>query len=150
MVEASRRAARDGIANAIFVVSSAEALPGELHGLADELVIQFPWGSLLRATTGDAPEQTARLACLVAPGGQVRMLIASSPRDVAYAAHLDPERVAAAWRVHGLQVVECRPATLGDASAAHSSWGKRLLRNPGPGRLAWQLALVRQEAGPWG
>jgi hypothetical protein len=34
--------------------------------------------------------------------------------------------------------------------AAHSSWGKRLLRNPAPGRSAWRLHLARPAAGPDG
>jgi hypothetical protein len=148
MAETSRRASRGGIANALFVVSAAEALPGELRGLADELVIHFPWGSLLRAASGAAPEQTERLAALVAPGGRVWMLIASSPRDAADgAADLDPKRVAAAWTEHGLQLTSLHPATLEDAIAARSSWGKRLLRNPGPGRSAWEIRLVRPRTG---
>ena len=43
---------RDGrgavLPNALFVVAAAERVPAELHGLADELTILFPWGSLLR------------------------------------------------------------------------------------------------------
>jgi hypothetical protein len=140
MTEASRR----GIANALFVVSAAEALPAELRGLANELVITFPWGTLLRAATGASPDDTGRLAGLVTPGGQVRMLIASSPRDAADgAAALDSRRVVAAWEEHGLRQTLLRPATITDAVAAHSSWGKRLLRNPDPARTAWLIGLER-------
>ncbi len=52
MAEASRRAARPaargGVANALFVVAAAERPPIELLGIADEVTINFPWGSLLR------------------------------------------------------------------------------------------------------
>jgi 16S rRNA (adenine(1408)-N(1))-methyltransferase len=34
--------------NAIFVIANALALPPELHGVAAQITINFPWGSLLR------------------------------------------------------------------------------------------------------
>ncbi len=42
--------------------------------------------------------------------------------------------------------MEIRTATLDDAIAAHSSWGKRLLRHPVPGRTAWRIRLERPAA----
>jgi 16S rRNA (adenine(1408)-N(1))-methyltransferase len=147
MVESSRRAARGHVANAVFVVSAAEALPGELAGIANELVVNFPFGSLLRAASGAAPQQTGRLARLLAVGGTLRLLLAASPRDAAGGAEeLDPDRLVAAWATNGLQLVELRPATIADAIAAHSSWGKRLLRNRAPDRSAWQVRLARLAA----
>jgi tRNA G46 methylase TrmB len=41
----SRRAPQ----NTLFVIANAQALPPELHGLAAQVTINFPWGSLLRA-----------------------------------------------------------------------------------------------------
>ena len=52
MAKSSRRAARPvshgGVPNALFVVAAAERPPTELLSIADELTINFPWGSLLR------------------------------------------------------------------------------------------------------
>lgn len=43
-------------ANLRFIVADASTLPDEVPALADEITINFPWGSLLRALlTGDAP-----------------------------------------------------------------------------------------------
>jgi 16S rRNA (adenine(1408)-N(1))-methyltransferase len=40
--------------NALYVIANAQALPHELAGLADEITINFPWGSLLGSLlTGD-------------------------------------------------------------------------------------------------
>ncbi len=33
--------------NLLFIIAEAQALPSELNGLASQLVINFPWGSLL-------------------------------------------------------------------------------------------------------
>ncbi len=144
MREASRRAS----SNALFLVCAAEAIPAELDGVADLLTIHFPWGSLLSGVTGAAPEFTVRLAGLVAPSGAVRLLVASAERDGGRGQpDLDPERVARAWESHGLRVTGLRSANVADAVAAHSSWGKRLLRNPGPGRSAWHIRLERAAVG---
>jgi 16S rRNA (adenine(1408)-N(1))-methyltransferase len=44
-----RRPVKGGLANALFVHASAEELPAELDGVAGEVYVHFPWGSLLRA-----------------------------------------------------------------------------------------------------
>jgi len=49
-----RKPAKGGAPNVLFVQASIEELPSELDGVADELHVHFPWGSLLRAVaTGD-------------------------------------------------------------------------------------------------
>jgi 16S rRNA (adenine(1408)-N(1))-methyltransferase len=145
MVDASRRAARPagrgGVANARFVVSSLEALPVELHGVADLVTVHFPWASLRAAAAGHEPMLTARLARLVRPDGRLDMLLADADRDRAQP--VDSEAVVAAYAGLGMSLVEARPASVADAIAAHSSWGKRLLRNGRPGRSAWIIRLER-------
>lgn len=145
MVDASRRAARPagrgGLANARFVVASLEALPAELGAVADLLTVHFPWGSLRAAAAGHDPAATDRLARLLAPAGQLELILADGERDGADP--IDPDTTVAAYESLGLHAVEVRPATLDDAVAAHSSWGKRLLRNPAPGRRAWRIRLAR-------
>jgi 16S rRNA (adenine(1408)-N(1))-methyltransferase len=138
---AARSTARGGLPNARFVVSSIGALPGSFDGFADLVTIHFPWGSLRDAAAGHDPALTARLASLVRPGGHLRLILSSSPGDGG--ADISPNRVAAAYAAHGLLLRAVRPATIDDAVAAHSSWGKRLLRRPAPGRLAWAFDLDR-------
>jgi 16S rRNA (adenine(1408)-N(1))-methyltransferase len=53
-MRATRKPAKGGLPNALFVQASVEDLPSELAGIADEIHVHFPWGSLLRAVaTGD-------------------------------------------------------------------------------------------------
>ncbi len=50
-----RNPAKGGAPNVLFVQSAVEELPAELNGVADEVHVHFPWGSLLRAVVdGDA------------------------------------------------------------------------------------------------
>lgn len=145
---ASRPAARGGLPNARFVLCAVEAVPAGLAGIADLVTVHFPWGSLRAAASGSDPTTTAQIARLVRRGGGLRLLLADGPRDGIPA--ITPDTVAATYARLGLTVVECRPATLDDATAAHSSWGKRLLRNPAPGRAAWFFVLHRPRPVPGG
>ncbi len=126
------------------MVSALEALPAGLDGLADLVTVHFPWGSLRSAAAGHDPEAAARLARLVRPGGRLELLLADAERDGAVP--IDPKVVVAAYGQLGLRPIEARPAGLADAIAVHSSWGKRLLRHPAPGRTAWWIRLERRAA----
>ena len=138
MADASRRAARGRLANAVFVAADASSLPDGLAGFADLVTIHFPWGSLLHAAAADP-----RLARLLAPGARLRLLLSASTADAGAGLEcLDPESIECAYRAAGLEVAMSRPASFDDARAAHSSWGKRLLRNPGTDRTAWLLEAV--------
>jgi SAM-dependent methyltransferase len=145
MRDASRRAARSadrgGLPNARFVVSAIEALPAGLESFADLVTVHFPWGSLRDAAVGADPLLTARIARLVRPAGRLRLLLSADERDGG--PDINPDSVAGVYAAHGLRLNAVRPATLDDAVAAHSSWGKRLLRRPAPGRLAWAVDLDR-------
>lgn len=49
-----RKPAKGGLKNALFIQAAVEDLPVELAGVADEVHIHFPWGSLLKGVaTGD-------------------------------------------------------------------------------------------------
>ena len=144
MREASRRAARSTSTrrNAQRAVRGrpAGAVAGGLEGLADLVTVHFPWGSLRSAAAGHDPELTARLARLVRPEA-ASSSCSPTPRGMAppdrsgcRGRHLCAARTAAGGDP---------PATLDDAVAAHSSWGKRLLRHPAPGRTAWWIRLER-------
>jgi 16S rRNA (adenine(1408)-N(1))-methyltransferase len=53
-MKATRKPAKGGLANLLFIQAAVEDLPTELNDAADEIHIHFPWGSLLRTlATGD-------------------------------------------------------------------------------------------------
>jgi 16S rRNA (adenine(1408)-N(1))-methyltransferase len=137
MAESSRRAARAGRAtrgapsNVLFVVAAAEAIPSELVGIAERVRVQLPWGSLLRGCLGLDNRVAAGIASLVAPGGELKLLLAPIERDGLAAVPTDPgeviRAVAAAFAAFGLVLAEGRPATAEELGASHSTWAKRLL-----------------------
>jgi 16S rRNA (adenine(1408)-N(1))-methyltransferase len=60
-----RKPAKGGAPNVLFIQSAVEDLPAELDGVANEVHVHFPWGSLLRAvaTGGIAVLRNLRRIC---------------------------------------------------------------------------------------
>ena len=151
MAEASRRAARDtrggAVSNALFVAAAAESIPPELAGIATELTVTFPWGSLLRGALGlpDARAATAGIGALVAAAGRATLLLSVTPRDrIAALERLDGaalDRLARAHAASGLRLVEARPATRDEILSVRSSWARRLGAGDGV-RTAWRIELL--------
>jgi 16S rRNA (adenine(1408)-N(1))-methyltransferase len=153
MAEASRRAARSaghgGQPNALFVVAAAERLPRELLGVADELSIHFPWGSLLRGALAVDGAAANGIVSILRPGACAIVTVSITPRDGLAVASLDApgaaHDLAHRWACLGLQVASVAPATLEEVRATASTWGKRLAA--GRQRPAWRFTLRRVDGG---
>jgi 16S rRNA (adenine(1408)-N(1))-methyltransferase len=147
MADSSRRAARTekkgGRPNALFVVASAERPPTELRGLADELTIAFPWGSLLRGALALDDDAALGIAALLRPGGTAEILLSVTERDALDVPPLTDRTgagVAARWSALGLCVERFRPATAREIAATRSTWARRLAA--GRARPVWRLDLA--------
>jgi 16S rRNA (adenine(1408)-N(1))-methyltransferase len=132
MAETSRRAARrDAVPNLLFVVASAEAPPVELRGLADEVRILFPWGSLLRGLLGRDERVARGIAALARPGANLNATISITARDgVGEISALDASAVADLERAlgpAGLRLTGSRRVDREEVRATRSTWGRRLL-----------------------
>jgi len=152
MAESSLRAARPtgkgGLPNALFVAAAAERPPAELAGVAAEVTILFPWGSLLRGVLAldDACDAAAGIADLIAAGGLVRALVSIDPRDrlsVPVLEAADAAGLASRWARHGLTLTAFEPARPAEIHASGSSWARRLAA--GRDRHVWRLELRRTD-----
>jgi 16S rRNA (adenine(1408)-N(1))-methyltransferase len=130
---AHRKPDKGGAPNALFVQAAVEALPNELDGVADEVHIHFPWGSLLRAVlTGD--EQALQGLCRVcAPGAWLEVVWAlDSERDAAELARLGvssglPDAsVLERYEQGGFRVTERGQLDAPTWPHLKTSWAKRL------------------------
>jgi 16S rRNA (adenine(1408)-N(1))-methyltransferase len=147
MAEASRRAARGGLADVLFLAAGAESLGSSPFACrADLVTVMFPWGSLLRGVLGLDPVALAGVASVVAPGGRLEVLASVVPSDgVAGLERLDAScepLIRAAWAAAGLEFAAMRPATAEEIQRSGSSWARRL-RADGAGevRPVWRLDL---------
>ena len=66
---------RGGVSNALFVWAPVESLPPELGGIASEITINYPWGSLLHALVVPDLEVLKGIAQLAQPGASLTILI---------------------------------------------------------------------------
>ena len=74
-----RKPAKGGAPNVLFIQAAVEDLPAELEGVADEVHVHFPWGSLLRAfATGDL-EVLRSVRRICAPEALVEVVIGIDP-----------------------------------------------------------------------
>jgi 16S rRNA (adenine(1408)-N(1))-methyltransferase len=136
-----RKPAKGGLPNALFIQAAVEALPPELDGVADEIHVHFPWGSLLRAVaTGDETALVAmRRAC--APDALLEVVIALDPeRDRAEIERLalsplTPEFLETTlfprYRAAGFDILEFGTPPLSDWPQLRTSWAQRLRGNAG-------------------
>jgi 16S rRNA (adenine(1408)-N(1))-methyltransferase len=145
MAESSRRAAKParkgGLPNTLFVVAAAERLPPELSRAAEELTIQFPWGSLLRGTLALDADAARGIAQLIKPDGRAIATFSIEDRDRLELPALDGGELARRWCGFGLEVCSLRPATSEELRAISSTWARRLAA--GHDRVAWCLELKR-------
>ena len=75
-----RKPGKGGVPNALFLQSAVEDLPADLDGIADEVHVHFPWGSLLRAVAiGDAAI-LGKLRRLCAPGALLEVIVGIDPQ----------------------------------------------------------------------
>jgi 16S rRNA (adenine(1408)-N(1))-methyltransferase len=74
-MKATRKPAKGGLPNAMFVRAAVEELPAELDGVADEIHVHFPWGSLLRAVIAGDRGVLGNLRRVAAPGAALEIVV---------------------------------------------------------------------------
>lgn len=148
MAVSSRRAgtkpSRGGVENAMFVCAAAETLPGPLEAVADEITVNYPWGSLLKALALPDVDVLAKIAGLGKPGATFTGLVNVHPlREAAQAQRLgltagmlpcDTGRLSSAYGRAGLTSLRIRDVS--EEAPAATSWGKHLAISK---RAIWKL-----------
>ncbi len=135
---ASAKPSRGGVPNALFLVASAEALPGALSSKASLVTVNYPWGALLRTLVQPDRDGLRAVAGLLQPGGRlIALLNASVTDDRDYGerlglppledAHID-ERLVPGWQESGLEGVTWHRLEPAEEPAHHTTWGRRLVR----------------------
>jgi 16S rRNA (adenine(1408)-N(1))-methyltransferase len=134
-----RKPAKGGAPNALFIQAAVEELPQELDGVADELHVHFPWGSLLRAVATGEVAVLRNLRRICAMGALLEVVIGIDPlRDRAELERLGitalsleqiDEVVIGKYASGGFEISErgILPAT--QWPEFNTSWAKRLRHN---------------------
>jgi hypothetical protein len=134
-----RKPAKGGLVNALYVHAAVEELPPELHGVAGEVDVHFPWGSLLRAMArGDeAVLNSVRQIC--APQASLKIYMSLDPeRDRAEIERLGLPQISGEflrgvlkprYKAAGFEILAVDMFTANDWPSLQTSWAQRLRNN---------------------
>jgi 16S rRNA (adenine(1408)-N(1))-methyltransferase len=102
-----------------------EWLPEDLDGVADEISVTFPWGSLLHGLAEARGPILDAIGRISAHGASIDVMWSVTSSDGVFGLD-DPSAVAKAFRESGIGVQELRVATPEEIQGTHCSWAKRL------------------------
>jgi 16S rRNA (adenine(1408)-N(1))-methyltransferase len=123
LCEVSRRTPE----NALFVIANALALPLELHGLATQITINFPWGSLLEGLTSTNPALLAGLAAIARPNTRLEVrLNGGALTEVGWSLEEGAKQVRDVLTVNGFEVRSRVTLTAQELRTYPTTWAKRL------------------------
>lgn len=75
-----RKPSKGGLSNVLFIKAAIENLPHELDGVASEVYIHFPWGSLLQAVALGTENALRNLRRICAPECLLKIIIGLDPK----------------------------------------------------------------------
>lgn len=135
-LKATRKAAKGGLPNVLFIQAAVENLPAELSGAADEIHIHFPWGSLLRAVAGGEKSVLEGLRGIAAPDCLLEIVIGlDKERDRAEIQRLGlpemserylDEILLPKYRAAGFDVIETGSLSSAEWSLLETAWARKL------------------------
>lgn len=148
-MRATRKPNKGGLPNAMFVQAAVEFLPEEFAGVADEIHIHFPWGSLLKAVaTGDGVILNS-LRGIAAENCLLEIVIGvDSERDATELSRLDVpilsdgyfrNTLASRYNAAGFETVDIRQLSRDEWSKIETSWARKL--SSGSTRLVTMLVF---------
>ncbi|HEX5889216.1 MAG TPA: class I SAM-dependent methyltransferase [Pyrinomonadaceae bacterium] len=131
-----RNPPKGGAPNALFIQAAVEDLPAELDGVADELHVHFPWGSLLRAVAAGDLAVLRNLRRICAPGALFEVVLGLDPaRDqtelerlglVPLTLEFIDQQLASRYRAAGFELTERGIIAASKWPEFNTSWAKRL------------------------
>lgn len=142
---ASRKPARGGLDNVVFLCATLEVAAPELAGMATEVHVVLPWGELLRGLVECRPSTLNAVRALASPGASIEVVLnaelwnQSVPVSFDDLPELDAgfatEVLVPAYSAHGIDVTGAGMMSPDDVKALDSSWSRRLAHGRHPAFL---------------
>lgn len=137
--KATRKPAKGGLANVLFLQAAIENLPEELNGAADEIHIHFPWGSLLKTIATGDENALGNLRRIAAPECLLEIIIGiDEERDKSEVERLGLPHLTAEYLENiltpkyqsaGFEVIKSGVLSSADWSRIETSWARKLQGN---------------------
>jgi 16S rRNA (adenine(1408)-N(1))-methyltransferase len=136
-----RKTSKGGLPNVLFLQAGVEELPSELDGVADEVHVHFPWGSLLGAVATGERAVLANLRRICSSGALLEVVIGLDPeRDRFEMERLGLQPISIAYidsiltpqyRSAGFEIIERGLLSPSEWPKLQTSWAKRLKGSAG-------------------
>jgi len=153
-MKATRKIAKGGLPNVLFIQAAVENLPEELNAAADEIHIHFPWGSLLRAVVSGDENVLEALRRICAPECLLEIIIGiDAERDKSEIERLELPNLSndylenvllPKYEAAGFEVLEKGSLNASKWSKLETSWARKL--QGGSNRKVTYLILQNQES----
>lgn len=147
-----RKPAKGGLPNVLFLQHAVEDLPSELDGVANEVHVHFPWGSLLRGVAVGDESVLANLRRICAPDALVEVIVGSdSERDRAELDRLGVPPVTVehvdtvlidSYRNAGFAITEHGSIPPAAWPKLHTAWAKRLQFSTNRSLIYWIACAI--------
>jgi 16S rRNA (adenine(1408)-N(1))-methyltransferase len=147
-----RKFEKGGAPNVLFVQAAVEDLPEELSGVADEVHVHFPWGSLLRGVALPDEGVLRNLRRICAAGALLEIVVGldevrdRSEMERLGLAGLTEERagheLAPAYRTAGFEIEERGEMAAEEWGKMKTAWAKRLAGGHGRRVIYWVARAI--------
>jgi 16S rRNA (adenine(1408)-N(1))-methyltransferase len=127
------------LANALFLHARAEELPSELNGVASEVYVHLPWGSLLHAVAAGDQIVLSNLRRICTPLAQLKIFISlDAERDRSEINSLELPQISREflktvlrprYEAAGFEIVKSEEFPNDKWPRLRTSWAKRLQNN---------------------
>lgn len=134
-----RKPEKGGAGNVLFIQAAVEDLPAELNGVADEVHVHFPWGSLLRAVAAGEIEVLRKVRRICSTGALLEVVTGLDPeRDQSEIERLGLTPLSLKfidtvltnnYAAAGFKIIERGILAASEWSDFDTSWAKRLKGN---------------------
>ncbi len=154
-VRASRKPAKGGAPNVLFVVASAEEPPQELYGVAAEVHVNLPWGSLLRGIVLGDERVLGGIRALAMPGARIEILVNASiftgaasleVRDLPELTPAYVETLAPRYAAAGITIVDAALVEDIELKRLPTTWARRLGHGREP--RTFRIRAIRASRAP--
>lgn len=134
---------RAKLQNMLFVIASAQDLPGELGGLASHVTINFPWGSLLESLLTDDAGLMQGLRSVSRPGAQIEVrLNGGALAEAGPGLETGAETIYENLKRHGWKLRSPCPMDGRALQSFPTTWAKRLAYGRDPRAIELQGTMT--------
>lgn len=150
----AKKPTKGGLDNLLLVIGAVEALPSELVGIANEVTVYFPWGSLLESIVKPIPSSIAQIRAIAVDNADFTFITTyhdsyeGAEIEKRGLPELSSEYFDGAYRTvmqsEGFRIADIRELSADDVMQLGTQWAKRL--STGRARHYFQISGMIEKA----